>query len=155
MTSPDDIDRAKEAVRRQVWDLLEREGAAPRGVHGHIPDFVGKEAAAIRLTDLKEWQQARVVKCNPDQAQLPVRVRALQEGKLLYMAVPRLTTPKPFYLLDPAVLTIPFEVAATSTGASEIAPTVGPDEMYPIDFVRHSGRGGGLHTTSSATARDP
>jgi 5-formyltetrahydrofolate cyclo-ligase len=129
------IDHAKQSVRRRVWDVLEREGAAPPGVHGHIPDFTGKEDAAARLAGLDVWKQARVVKCNPDRAQLPVRVRALQEGKLLYMAVPRLATPKPFYLLDPAVLTVPFENAATSTGAPEVAPTVGTDEMRPVDLI--------------------
>ena len=88
------IGRAKQSVRRRVWDLLEREGAAPIGVHGHIPDFTGKEDAAARLAALDVWKQARVIKCNPDRAQLPVRVRALQEGKLLYMAVQRLATPR-------------------------------------------------------------
>ncbi|GIJ06975.1 5-formyltetrahydrofolate cyclo-ligase [Micromonospora andamanensis] len=132
MTSTDD---AKQAVRRRVWDLLEREGMAPPGVHGHIPDFTGKDDAAARLADLDVWKKARVIKCNPDRAQLSVRVRALQEGKLLYMAVPRLATPKPFYLLDPAVLAVPFETAATSTGAPEFAPTVGPDDMRPVDMI--------------------
>ncbi|MFF0371948.1 5-formyltetrahydrofolate cyclo-ligase [Micromonospora sp. NPDC005087] len=130
-----DIDRAKHAVRQHVWDLLEREGAAPPGVHGHIPDFVGKEEAADRLAELDIWNEARVIKCNPDRAQFPVRVRALQEGKLLYMAVPRLATPKPFYLLDPARLAAPIETAVTSTGAPQIAPTVGPDEMRPVDLI--------------------
>ncbi|MFI5834882.1 5-formyltetrahydrofolate cyclo-ligase [Micromonospora sp. NPDC051300] len=129
------IDQAKQSVRQRVWDVLEREGAAPPGVHGHIPDFTGKEEAAARLADQAAWQRARVVKCNPDRAQLPVRVRALREGKLLYMAVPRLATPKPFYLLDPAMLTVPFETAATSTGASEVAPTVGAEDMRPVDLI--------------------
>ncbi|MEU8330892.1 5-formyltetrahydrofolate cyclo-ligase [Micromonospora sp. NPDC048839] len=142
-----DIDRAKHAVRQHVWDLLERQGAAPSGVHGHIPDFVGKEEAAAHLAELDVWKNARTIKCNPDRAQLPVRVRALQEGKLLYMAVPRLATPKPFYLLDPTNLTAPIETAATSSGAPQVAPTVGPDEMRPVDLIvcgsvavsRHSG----------------
>ncbi|MFD6263910.1 5-formyltetrahydrofolate cyclo-ligase [Micromonospora chalcea] len=129
------IDHAKDSIRRRVWDLLEREGVAPPGVHGHIPDFTGKEDAAARLAALDIWKQARVIKCNPDGAQLPVRVRALQEGKLLYMAVPRLATPKPFYLLDPAVLTVPFETAATGTGAPGLAPTVDPDDMHPVDLI--------------------
>ncbi|MET8277409.1 5-formyltetrahydrofolate cyclo-ligase [Micromonospora sp. NPDC005174] len=130
-----DIDRAKQAVRQQVWDLLERDGAAPPGVHGHIPDFVGKEEAAARLADCDVWKQAQVIKCNPDRAQFPVRIRALQDGKLLYMAVPKLATPKPFYLLDPALLTAPIETAVTSTGAPQVAPTVGPDDMLPVDLI--------------------
>lgn len=142
-----DIDRAKHAVRQHVWNLLERQGAVPLGVHGHIPDFVGKEEAAARLAALDVWKNARTIKCNPDRAQLPVRVRALQEGKLLYMAVPRLATPKPFYLLDPSSPTAPIETAVTSSGAAQVAPTVGPDEMRPVDLIvcgsvavsRHSG----------------
>src|SRR5215217_3364789 len=40
------------------------------------------------------------VKANPDKAQRPVRARVLTEGKVLYMAVPRLADELPFYLLD-------------------------------------------------------
>jgi 5-formyltetrahydrofolate cyclo-ligase len=127
-----DIDRAKQAVRERMWALLEREGATPPGVHGCIPAFVGADVAAERLVDLPVWQAAQVVKSNPDTAQWPVRVRALSSGKLLYMAVPRLATPKPFYLLDSGE---PPEVAATASDAAKTAPTVSPDEMRPVDLV--------------------
>jgi 5-formyltetrahydrofolate cyclo-ligase len=130
-----DIDRAKQAAREHVWKLLERERVVPHGVHGHIPDFAGADQAAARLTELPEWKAAGVVKSNPDKAQLPVRVRAFHEGKLLYMAVPNLATPKPFYLLDPATLSAPFEEIATSSGAARSCPTVGVDEMRPVDVV--------------------
>jgi 5-formyltetrahydrofolate cyclo-ligase len=130
-----DIDQAKQEARERVWTVLEREGAAPPGVHGHIPNFVGADQAAERLAALDAWRTARVFKSNPDKAQLPVRVRALQEGKLLYMAVPRLATPKPFYLLDPAALTARFETAATSGGADGAARTIGVDEMRPVDLI--------------------
>lgn len=49
----------------------------------------------------------------PDKAQLPVRIRALDAGKLLYMAVPRLAEELPFYLLDPASLNSSPAEAAT------------------------------------------
>lgn len=130
-----DVDRAKQEVRDRVWALFEQESASPPGVHGHIPDFVGAERAAQRLAELEAWQAAAVVKSNPDKAQFAVRVRALNAGKLLYMAVPRLATPKPFYLLDPATLTIAFETAATSRGAAGAARTIGVDEMRPVDLI--------------------
>lgn len=135
MTTLGDVDHAKRAIRQRVWDLLERGNAAPSGVHGHIPDFAGKEQAAARLAQHDQWRSAHVIKCNPDRAQLPVRVQALHAGKLLYMAVPKLATTKPFYLLDPAALTVPFEIAATSAGAADVAPLVGPQEMRPVDLV--------------------
>lgn len=82
MTNPDDLDQAKHFIRQRVWDLLERGNAAPSGAHGHIPDFAGKEQAAARLAQHDQWRNARVIKCNPDRAQLPVRVQALHAGKL-------------------------------------------------------------------------
>jgi 5-formyltetrahydrofolate cyclo-ligase len=130
-----DVDRAKQAARENVWNLLEREAVVPHGVYGHIPDFVGADQAAARLAELHPWKTAAVIKSNPDKAQLPVRVRAVQEGKLLYMAVPKLATPKPFYLLDPATLTVPVADAATSSGAANNAPSVAVDEMRPVDVV--------------------
>lgn len=130
-----DVDRAKQAAREKVWSLLEREGAAPPDVHGYIPDFAGAKQAAVRLAELEAWQQARVVKANPDRAQQPVRLRALNDGKLLYMAVPRLATLKPFYVLDPTTLNLRFEEAATSIGAARAAPLADPREMRPVDLV--------------------
>ncbi|NJC64683.1 5-formyltetrahydrofolate cyclo-ligase [Planosporangium flavigriseum] len=129
------MDRAKQAARERVWNLLERAGAAPPGVHGHIPDFAGADQAAARLAELPIWRAATVIKSNPDKAQLPVRVRALHKGKLLYMAVPKLATPAPFYLLDPATLTMPLETAASSGGAAKTARTIGVDEMRPVDLI--------------------
>jgi 5-formyltetrahydrofolate cyclo-ligase len=130
-----EIDYAKQRAREQVWAALEREGAALAGVAGHIPSFVGADQAATRLANLDAWRSARVLKANPGKAQVPVRVRALEDGKLLYMAVPRLAIPKPFYLLDPAELTVPFETVATSTGAADNARTIGVDEMQPVDLI--------------------
>ena len=134
MTDPT-IDNAKQVARRLVWEVLERHRAAPPGVHGHIPAFVGADRAAARLTGLPGWQAATVVKSNPDRAQLPVRVQALQAGKLLYMAVPKLASAKPFYLLDPATLTAPFQTAATSAGAPDTAELVGLDDMQPVELI--------------------
>lgn len=131
-----DIDRTKEAVRQRVWRALDAHHAVvPPGAAGHIPSFVGAEQAATRLAALPAWQAARVIKANPDKAQLPVRVHALRDGKLLYMAVPRLASAQPFYVLDPSQVGVPFEQAASSKGAREAAPTIGVEELQPVDLV--------------------
>lgn len=130
-----DIARAKRAARENVWAILERENAAPPGVHGHIPAFEGAEQTSARLPELDVWRHARVVKANPDRAQFPVRLRALRDGKLLYMAVPRLAALKPFFMVDPATSSLSFDEAATSDGAATASPKVGPDEMRPVDLV--------------------
>jgi 5-formyltetrahydrofolate cyclo-ligase len=96
---------------------------------------VGAEAAADALARAPEWQRATTVKSNPDAPQLPVRVRALRDGKVVYMAVPRLAEPDPFFLLDPARLADPPHKAATIKGASRSARTVALDAMEPVDLV--------------------
>ncbi|WP_217241387.1 5-formyltetrahydrofolate cyclo-ligase [Streptomyces sp. AC555_RSS877] len=130
-----DIDQAKQAVREQVWRRLIDGGGAPADSYGKIPGFYGSEATAEQLATLDEWRRAGTVKANPDWAQLPVRVRALKDGKRVYMAVPRMASPQPFYLLDPKALTISPEEAADKKGAAQVARRVGVEEVEPIDIV--------------------
>ncbi|MEM0451180.1 MAG: 5-formyltetrahydrofolate cyclo-ligase [Nitrososphaerota archaeon] len=83
---------AEAEVRERVWRLLEERGVArfPLPVKGRIPNFAGAEEAASRLRSSDEYQAARVVKVNPDSPQRPVRLMALQDGKLLVMPTPRI-----------------------------------------------------------------
>ena len=125
----------KAAIRDRVWIALERAGAAPRGVHGHIPDFTGADRAAQRLNELAQWQRARTVKANPDRAQQPVRSLALTGEKLLFMAVPRLAEPHPFLRLDPAELGEGPERYGDRVEAAQRAEPVRIDEMPAVDFI--------------------
>jgi 5-formyltetrahydrofolate cyclo-ligase len=129
------INAAKQAVRERVWNLLEAEHAVEPGVQGHIPNFLGADAAADRLASLPAWKDAHIIKAVPDTAQLPVRARALADGKTVYMAVPKLAEARPFYLLDPATLTLPPAEAATMRAAAAHAPRLAIDELQPIDLV--------------------
>ncbi|MEV0455022.1 5-formyltetrahydrofolate cyclo-ligase [Catellatospora methionotrophica] len=130
------IDQAKQDAREKVWGRLhDATVALPPGAHGRIPNFVGADLAAARLATLDTWTSARVLKTNPDTAQHPVRVRALADGKLLYMAVPKLATPRPFYLLDPSAIIAPHETIATGDGARQHALSVGVEEMRPVDLI--------------------
>ena len=127
---------AKQAVRERVWALLERERAARfPGATGRIPNFAGAPAAAARLASLPAWRAARVVKANPDAPQLPVRARALADGKLLYMAVPRLADERPFIRLDPERLGVPSRRAASITGSTRAGRRVDVAELQPVDLV--------------------
>ncbi|GGL96852.1 5-formyltetrahydrofolate cyclo-ligase [Micromonospora yangpuensis] len=131
-----DIEKTKRKVREVVWSSLDQTGqAVPPGAHGRIPDFAGAELAAERLAQQDAWRSASVIKTNPDRAQLPVRLRALADGKLLYMAVPKIADIRPFYLLDPANLTAEPADIATGSGAANHAPKVGISEMRPVDLV--------------------
>lgn len=129
------IAQAKQAVRERIWAVLKAEGVSDGDPCGRIPAFVGADAAADRLADRPEWRAAGVIKAVPDRPQLPVRVRALTEGKIVYMAVPNMADIRPFYFLDPTALTAPFDQAASSRGAASAAPRVGTDEMRPVDMI--------------------
>jgi 5-formyltetrahydrofolate cyclo-ligase len=127
---------AKAALRQQVWDAMRAARVARfPGAAGRIPNFTGAEAAAERLRETAAWRAARALKANPDSAQLPVRQRALEDGKTLYMAVPRLAEPEPFFALDSDHLAEPPRAAASISGAARSARRVRLDELTPVDLV--------------------
>lgn len=158
--------RTKEAIRQEIWSLLERKKAARfPGAKGRIPNFTGAEECARLLSELEPWKRAKVIKANPDSPQRAVRQKALEEGKTLYMAVPRLRGPKPFIELDPKKLTVsPFQ-ASTIKGAARFGRPVSLEEMKKIDLVvcgsvavnrkgARVGKGGGYSDLEYALLRE-
>jgi 5-formyltetrahydrofolate cyclo-ligase len=130
-----DLLAAKAALRERVWADLDQPGIArfPKPAN-RIPNFVGAEAAARLLAGTDEWMAATTLKSNPDSPQWPVRQCALREGKVVYMAVPRLAERDPFFLLDPEHLADDPRTASSIKGAARSARTVG-DELEPVDLV--------------------
>jgi 5-formyltetrahydrofolate cyclo-ligase len=130
-------DTEKQGERQRVWTRFEESGEVLfPGARGRIPNFRGAASAADRLAATPEWRRAKVVKCNPDSPQRPVRLRALRDGKVLYMAVPRLAKAKCFWKLDPKRLD-PGEMAAAGSirGASRFGRPVGPAELPHVDLI--------------------
>ncbi|WP_238010665.1 5-formyltetrahydrofolate cyclo-ligase [Dactylosporangium sp. AC04546] len=133
---PAELLAAKAALREEVWAALSAAGVARfPGARGRITNFTGAEAAAERLRGTAEWASAGTVKANPDSAQLPVRQRALEDGKVVYMAVPRLAEADPFFLLDPAHLADRPRTAASISGATRSARRVAVTGLAPVDLV--------------------
>ncbi len=126
---------AKQEIRKKIWDLLEEKDIArfPRPVHGRIPNFVGAQTAARKLEELKEWKNASVIKANPDSPQKWVRKKALEEGKIVYMAVPRLKKERCFLQINPGK--IEREKAITIRGAFIYGKEVFPWEMKKVDML--------------------
>lgn len=126
----------KQELRERVWDELEESGEArfPFPPHGRIPNFAGADRAAERLAETDVWEDADVIKSNPDSPQRPVRQRALEAGMVVYMAVPRLRDEKCFLRLDPSEIE-DIDHATTIGGSSELGTQVGPEEMKPIDLI--------------------
>lgn len=128
----------KDNLRNEIWSLLKQQAASVGDPFGHIPNFVGAELAAEKLASLSIWQQAKTIKCNPDSAQIPVRMRALQDGKRLYMAVPRLTDERCFVELTAEDLqrqNVSIAESAIARKALTCGRLVSFAEMEPIDLV--------------------
>ena len=129
----------KDQLRKEIWQGLEDSGVNIGPVWSRISNWVGAEEAALRLSQLEVWKNAKVVKCNPDPPQIPVRLRALYDGKLLYMPVPEFGTGElPWVLLDPNKLAadgVQFEMAATSAGAVQVGQKLRFEDMMPLDLV--------------------
>jgi 5-formyltetrahydrofolate cyclo-ligase len=155
---------AKAALRERVWAALDIPGVArfPKPAN-RIPNFVGAEAAARRLAETEEWMRATTLKANPDSPQWPVRQRALVDGKVVYMAVPRLAERDPFFLLDPDRLADDPRTASSIKGASRSAQRVDVDALAPVDLVvtgcvavdergSRLGKGGGFSDLEFAVA---
>src|SRR4029078_6631934 len=128
--------RTKDAIRRAVWDSLKENRVARfPGVEGRIPNFGGAEACARVLADALYWRTAKILKINPDSPQRAIRQRALAEGKLVYMAVPRLRSDKTLIQPDPKTLTCSPYAASSIKGAAQYGRPVTVKEMKTIDLV--------------------
>jgi len=128
----------KDKLRTEIWSLLKQQAASVGDSFGHIPNFVGAQMAAEKLAALPIWQQAKTIKCNPDSPQIPVRMRALQDGKRLYMAVPRLTDDRCFVELTAEDLqrqSVSIAESAIARKALTCGKLVSFEEMEPIDLV--------------------
>jgi len=129
--------KSKDQVRRNIWKAMEREGVSRfPGAEGRIPNFAGAKLAAEKLAAHRLWKRARVIKVNPDSPQTHARRAALEDGKTLIMAVPRLRDQHPFRLLDPRKLSAKqLREAATIKGALRHGRVVAEEELPDIDFV--------------------
>jgi 5-formyltetrahydrofolate cyclo-ligase len=126
----------KRAVRTAVWDRLTREALAafPLPVRGRIPNFKGAAEAALRLTSEPEFEQAQVIKVNPDAPQRNVRLLALRAGKTLLVPTPRLR--EGFLLLDPEQIGASrLAQAATIRGAATYGRAVALDALPRPDLI--------------------
>ena len=127
--------RDKDEIRKDVWQSMRDAGvAAFPGAVGRIPNFTGSGRAHLQLAELEVWKNARVIKSNPDLPQRPLRRLALEQGKTVYMAVPRLTQEKCFVELDPARIS-DYRLASSIKGAAQLGRLVHPDEMQRIDLI--------------------
>lgn len=158
----------KDEVRNAIWKELEASGFAVGPAVSHIPNFVGADMAAWRLAQTDAWRLARNVKCNPDPPQIPLRLRALHEGKTLYCPVPELVEDHPYMKIDPAALDargIGYEIAATHQGYMLFGEHIEFEDVPVLDFCivgsvavsregGRTGKGGGFADLETGIFRE-
>jgi 5-formyltetrahydrofolate cyclo-ligase len=130
------VDDVKQALRDEIWDALSAAKVARfPGARGRIPNFTGAEAAAERLAATDLWHAATTIKSNPDSPQWPVRQRALEAAKTVFMAVPRLRDEHPFLRLEPDGLDVSPRKASSIKGSAEHGVPTTVDQLEPVDVV--------------------
>ena len=136
MSAAAGIDDIKQTLREETWDALSAASVARfPGARGRIPNFTGAEVAAERLAATAVWHAATTVKSNPDSPQWPVRQRALEAGKTVFMAVPRLRDEHPFLRLEPDALDVSPRKASSIKGSAEHGVPTAVDQLEPVDVV--------------------
>src|ERR1700746_687223 len=127
---------SKEEIRGKIGSRLQQKKVSRfPGAKGRIPNFIGAEACAQIVSQIQFWQKAKVLKVNPDSPQRAIRQKALEEGKVIYMAVPRLRSDNPFIELDPKRLKCSAHVASSIKGAAKFGRPVNLKEVRKIDLI--------------------
>jgi len=126
----------KVELRKRVWSLMEEKNITsfPRPVYHRIPNFIGSNEAADRLTQHPIFKNARIVKVNPDSPQIPLRRCVLLSGKRLIMPTPRLRAG--FLTIDPS--SIPeshVKYASTIKGAFQYGKPINIQDIPKVDLV--------------------
>jgi 5-formyltetrahydrofolate cyclo-ligase len=126
----------KDEIRFSVSTRLALAGAARFPSRAdHVPNFAGVDRAARLLCELPTWKRAQVVKLTLDAPQLALRRAALEAGKVLYLATPRLRNERCFIEIDPSRLARHVPRLASIRGAAQFGRAVSPAEMRPIDLI--------------------
>ncbi|MEN6330260.1 MAG: 5-formyltetrahydrofolate cyclo-ligase [Methanobacteriaceae archaeon] len=123
----------KNLLRMKIWKFLDDSDLirGSKSAKGRIPNFKGANEAALNLRKTEEWQQSRTIFCSPDSAQREVRENALQDGKYLIVASPKLE--EGYFLLDPDKIRGQEQLASTIDGTFKLGETL--LKFPPVDLV--------------------
>ncbi|WP_220432219.1 5-formyltetrahydrofolate cyclo-ligase [Falsirhodobacter xinxiangensis] len=136
-----EIDRHKTEVRNRVWSELRKVAVPDSRFHfdfgEFIADFDGGEEAVARLIDHDYYRDAKLIFITPDNCLDRLRLRALQDGKIVLMTT--YSIKRGFWLLDPAKIDPSLYLyASTLDGMERIGQPLTLMEIAtlpPVDFM--------------------
>lgn len=123
----------KQKLREEIWALLEMKNLikTSKSCFGRIPNFKGAQLAACRLKNTFEWETSQTIFSSPDSALRDVRRNALEDGKILVMATPKIA--EGYLLINPEKVRCREKIASTIEGAFKYGEKI---EKFPqIDLV--------------------
>jgi len=123
----------KQKLREQIWHTLDMENLirTSNSCFGKIPNFNGASKAAVMLRNTFEWENSETVFSSPDSALLDVRKNALEDGKILIMATPKIK--QGYLLIDSEKVSGREKIASTIDGSFRYGEKIG---SFPqIDLV--------------------
>lgn len=82
--------KSKQEVREYVWNKMKELKICSFPCYGHIPNFIGSEKTIEKIVELEEYKSAKRIFVSPDTPQRSLIKYALNDGKEVYMASPRL-----------------------------------------------------------------
>jgi 5-formyltetrahydrofolate cyclo-ligase len=138
---PDAVAEHKSEVRERVWSELRKVAVPDSRFHfdfgEFIADFEGGEAAVQRLVDHRYYRDARFIFITPDNCLDRLRLKALQDGKIVLMTT--YSIKRGFWLLDPATIAPELYLyASTLDGMERVARPVDLEAIKalpPVDFM--------------------
>jgi 5-formyltetrahydrofolate cyclo-ligase len=157
--------KTKDEIRKEMWEIIEKNPAIfPEPVYG-IPSFVGSDDAAERLSDLPEWIDAKSITIGFSPNLRAAREFAMKDDKIVYVAIPKLSEEKCYVELNSSFFKGREQYASSIKATYICGQEVGPWEMKKIDLCVTAsvavnekgckiGKGGGLGDLGYAICRE-
>lgn len=142
----DSVVEHKASVRERVWSELRKVAVPDSRFHfdfgEFIADFEGGQAAVQRLVDHRFYQQSGFVFITPDNCLDRLRLKALQDGKIVLMTT--YSIKRGFWLLDPRAISPDIYLyASTLDGMERVARPVGLNEIANMPTIEYMVTGTG------------
>lgn len=133
-----DPEDKKSEIRTKVWNYLADNNLAsfPRPPHKRISNFRGADAAGDQIATLDIFNNAKILRIDPDKPLQQIRFKTLEVGKTLLVPTPRLRNNVFSKIVPPADCGVKLlRGCAARQGVEEFSEPVDIDDKIHVDLV--------------------